>query len=287
MTRLPDNVPDILRRILERKVEEVEERRARVSWSELERRAALVDAPRGFGAALTRRIESGSAAVIAEIKKASPSKGVLREDFHPDAIAASYSREGATCLSVLTDVDFFQGADAYLQQARTACTLPVLRKDFVIDPYQILEARSLGADCVLLIVAALRPKPLQELHHLAIDLGMDVLVEVHDAAELQIALELHPALLGINNRDLRTFETRLETTLELIANLPHGERAPLLVTESGIQDPAAVQRMLDVGVNAFLVGEAFMRFPDPGQGVRALFQSAQIVRRTVSTGGAQ
>ena len=260
--------PDILRRILARKAEEVAERRARLPEQEL--RARLPEAPpvRGFRAALEARIQRGEPAVIAEIKKASPSKGVLRADFDPEAIARAYAEAGAACLSVLTDVDFFQGADAYLVQAREAAGLPVLRKDFTIDPYQVLEARVLGADCILLIAAALDDARLGELADLAASLGMDVLLEVHDAEELERALATPAPLIGINNRDLRTFEVRLETTLDLLPRIPDDR---LLVTESGILTRADVEHMRAHGVHAFLVGEAFMRAADPGAALRALF----------------
>ena len=262
--------PDILRRILARKAEEVTERRARLPEREL--RARLPEAPpvRGFRAALEARIQRGEPAIIAEIKKASPSKGVLRADFDPEAIARAYAEAGAACLSVLTDVDFFQGADAYLVRAREAAGLPVLRKDFTIDPYQVLEARVLGADCILLIAAALDDARLGELADLARSLGMDVLLEVHDAEELERALATPAPLVGINNRDLRTFEVRLETTLDLLPRIPDDR---LLVTESGILTRADVERMRAHGVHAFLVGEAFMRAPDPGAALRALFFS--------------
>jgi indole-3-glycerol phosphate synthase len=259
---------DILQRILARKAEEVRERIARTPPRELA--AAIADAPppRGFRAALEARIASGDAAVIAEVKKASPSQGVIRADFDPAAIARSYAAGGATCLSVLTDVDFFQGADAYLVAARAACPLPVLRKDFVIDEYQIHEARALGADCILLIVAALDDARLAEFAVLARDLGMDALVEAHDAAELERALRTSAALIGINNRDLRTFGTSLDTTLRLRERVPADR---LLVTESGIHSRADVARMREAGVHAFLVGEAFMRAEDPGAELARLF----------------
>ena len=262
---------DILQRILARKREEIDDRRARVSERDLQRR--LADAPpvRGFGAALRAKVAAGSAAVIAEIKKASPSKGVMRADFRPAEIAASYAAGGAACLSVLTDVDFFQGADAYLQQARASCALPVLRKDFTVDAYQVYEARALGADCILLIVAALEDRDLRELATLAQSLGLDVLVEVHDGAELDRALATGTTLIGINNRNLRTFETRLETTLELRDRVPADR---LLVTESGIHTRADVAQMRAAGVHAFLVGEAFMRADDPGAELRRLFGDA-------------
>jgi len=210
-------------------------------------------------------------AVIAEIKKASPSKGVIRENFDPVAIARSYEKGGATCLSVLTDVDFFQGADAYLQQAREACTLPVIRKDFIIDPYQVYEARTIGADCVLLIVAALSDAQLQELSQLAEQVGLDVLVEVHDEAELHRALKLNTPLIGINNRNLRTFDVSLQTTIDLLPLIPDDR---IVVTESAIHTPQDVNFMRKHNVNAFLVGEAFMRADDPGVKLAELFAGA-------------
>ena len=225
-------------------------------------------APRGFAAALQARVAVGQPAVIAEIKKASPSKGVLREDFHPAAIARSYERGGAACLSVLTDRDFFQGSDAYLREARAACLLPVIRKDFIFDPYQVLEARLLGADCVLLIAACLDDVRMAELNAQALELGMDVLIEVHDRAELERALPLPGKLIGINNRDLRSFQVSLDTTLGLLDAIPPDR---LLVTESGILAAADVALMRAHGVHAFLVGEAFMRAPDPGVALGRLF----------------
>lgn len=262
------NKSDILRRILDRKAEEVAERRARLPLGEL--RARILDLPpaRGFTAAMRRRIDGGQAAVIAEIKKASPSRGVLRADFRPADIAVSYEKGGAACLSVLTDRDFFQGDDEYLRQARAACVLPVLRKDFMVDAYQIYESRLLGADCILLIVAALEDGPMSEYAALATQLGLDVLVEVHDAAELARALRLVTPLLGINNRDLRSFETRIETTFDLLGAIPPDR---VVVTESGIQTTADVERLRARGVNGFLVGEAFMRAPDPGVELKKLF----------------
>ena len=262
---------DILNTILARKTQEVAERSARVPLAALQARVAGAPPVRGFARALQAAIANGDAAVIAEVKKASPSKGVIRPDFHPADIAVSYEFGGAACLSVLTDVDFFQGADAYLQQAREACTLPVLRKDFVIDPYQVYEARVLGADCILLIVAALDDRQLAELSDLAMRLGMDVLVEVHDIDELERALQVPVPLVGINNRNLRSFEVTLDTTLSMKDAVP---RDRLLVTESGILGPADVQVMRDAGVNAFLVGEAFMRVEEPGEGLRQLFFGA-------------
>ena len=260
--------PDILNKILARKRVEVMERAERVPLAAMAERAAQASAPRGFRAALETRIETGNAAVIAEIKKASPSKGVLREDFDPPAIALSYERGGAAALSVLTDVDFFQGADQFLTRAREACALPGLRKDFFIDAYQVYEARALGADCILLIVAALGDASIVELAGLASHLGMDTLIEVHDAEELSRVSQLEGALIGINNRNLRTFETSLDTTLKLLDGVPDGS---LVVTESGIHTPEDVSLMRNNGVHAFLVGEAFMRADDPGEKLATLF----------------
>ena len=263
---------DILRKILDVKADEIAAAKKHRALSSLRRevesdtesRRAL----RGFEAALRVRIAAGDAAVIAEVKKASPSKGVLRADFKPAEIAASYATHGAACLSVLTDVQFFQGAPTYLQQARAACPIPALRKDFMIDPYQVYEARSWGADCILLIVAALDHGLMAELEACAHELGMGVLVEVHDAAELTAALRLKTAMLGINNRNLRTFETSLATTIDL---LPRISPDKLVITESGILVGDDVKRMRDAGVNGFLVGEAFMRAPDPGVELQRLF----------------
>ena len=262
---------DVLRTILQRKVEEVAARSMVMPLHELASRTADAPQVRGFAAAVQAKIADGLPAVIAEVKKASPSKGVIRADFDPAAIARSYQAGGAACLSVLTDVDFFQGADACLQQARDACMLPVLRKDFVIDAYQVHEARVLGADCILLIVAALDDARLADLCGLALDLGMDVLVEVHDIDELERALQVPAPLLGINNRNLRTFEVSLETTLALRDAVP---RDRILVTESGIVSRADAARMRAAGVEAFLVGEAFMREPDPGAALQRLFFDA-------------
>jgi indole-3-glycerol phosphate synthase len=262
------DTPDILRKIVERKHEEIAARSARRPLEALRDRLAEASPPRPFAAALRRRVDAGAPAVIAEIKKASPSKGVLREDFRPGEIAASYARHGAACLSVLTDVDFFQGADAYLERARAACDLPVIRKDFMVDPYQVYEARAIGADCILLIAACLDDVRLAELNALAAELGMDALIEVHDAAELERALAVPNPMVGINNRNLRTFEVSLETTLGLLRQVPD-ER--LVVTESGILTRADVGLMRDHGVNAFLVGEAFMRADDPGERLAELF----------------
>ena len=259
---------DILQRILARKADEIAERRTRVTLDEMRVRCADAPSPRGFVAALRAEIATGHAAVIAEVKKASPSHRGIRADFDPAAIARSYEAGGAACLSVLTDIDFFQGADAYLREARDACALPVLRKDFTIDAYQVYEARALGADSILLIVDALGDAALGELSALAHELGMDVLVEAHDAQELQRAVATPAGLIGINNRNLRTFQTSLDTTLNLRERVPADR---LLVTESGIHTRADVQRMRTADVNAFLVGEAFMRAEDPGMELRRLF----------------
>lgn len=266
---------DILQRILEVKVAEVAQARATRSLADLESEARRTLAPgqslapRGFARSLQARSASGQPAVIAEVKRASPSKGLLRDPFEPAVIAASYERGGAACLSVLTDERFFQGAADHLRQARAACSLPVLRKDFVVDPWQIIEARTWGADCVLLIVAALDDRQLQAFEACARDLGMDVLVEVHDARELERALALRTPLIGINNRNLRTFEVSLTTTLDLLDRIPSDR---LVVTESGILAATDVRRMRDAGVNAFLVGEAFMRAADPGAALTDLFK---------------
>lgn len=259
---------DVLQRILARKREEVAERQGRVPLAELRARAADAAPTRGFADAIAAKIASGQAAVIAEIKKASPSQGVIRADFDPPAIARSYAQHGAACLSVLTDVDFFQGSDDFLQQARAACALPVLRKDFIVDAYQLHEARALGADCVLLIAAALDDAQLAEYAFLAAELGMDALIEVHDLDELERALPVPARLLGINNRNLRSFEVSLETTLALKDAVPADR---VLVTESGIRSRDDVARMRAAGVHAFLVGETFMRQPDPGGALRDLF----------------
>lgn len=262
------DTPDILKKILNRKREEVTERSAKVSVLELQARIASSPPVRGFVNAIETTIEQGKPAVIAEIKKASPSKGVIREDFDPIAIARSYAKGGATCLSVLTDVDFFQGADAYLQQARGACSLPVIRKDFIIDPYQVYESRTIGADCILLIVAALDDASLHQLSSLAQELGMDALVEVHDEEELQRALKLNAKLIGINNRNLRTFEVSLNTTIDLLSQIPADR---IVVTESAIHSSEDVVLMRQHKVNSFLVGEAFMRAEDPGAKLAELF----------------
>lgn len=262
------DAPDILKKILARKTEEIAERSERLGLRELRRQ--IDDAPpiRPFLKRLKDVIGRGDPAIIAEIKRASPSKGLLRDPFQPADIARSYAAFGATGLSVLTDRDFFQGHEDYLREARAACPLPVLRKDFVVDPYQVYEARAIGADCILLIVAALDDATLRDLTRLAADLGMDVLVEVHDAEELDRALALDASLIGINNRNLRTFETRLDTTLNLLPRIP-ADRT--VVTESGIHATPDVALMRERGVHAFLVGEAFMRAADPGAKLAELF----------------
>ena len=269
-----NNTPDILKKIITRKHEEVAERSQQASLAEMIERAAVArsaDTCRGFVGAMKNKIAAGDAAVIAEIKKASPSKGVIREHFVPADIAASYEKGGAACLSVLTDKDFFQGSEDYLRQARAACTLPVIRKDFMVDPYQVYEARAMGADCILLIVAALDDAPLYELAALATKLGMDVLVEVHDADELARALPLNLPLVGINNRNLRTFEVSLQTTLDMLKDIPDDR---IVVTESAIHSAEDVALMREHNVNAFLVGEAFMRADDPGARLATLFSTA-------------
>ncbi len=259
---------DILNRILERKAEEVAERRVQMPLAELTARIADLPDTRGFAAAIEAKIEAGLPAVIAEVKKASPSKGVIRADFNPAAIARSYAAGGATCLSVLTDRDFFQGSEAFLQQARAACTLPLLRKDFVIDPYQVHEARAIGADCILLIVSALDDDVLLQLSLLAAELDLDVLCEVHNEDEMERALALPVPLIGANNRNLHNFETSLETSLQLQQLLEYDRT---LVAESGIRTPEDVALLRAGGINAFLVGEAFMRAADPGSELRRLF----------------
>ncbi|CRM03699.1 MULTISPECIES: indole-3-glycerol phosphate synthase TrpC [Pseudomonas] len=263
------SVPTVLEKILARKAEEVAERRARVSLAELEAQAKIADAPRGFANALIKQAREKQPAVIAEIKKASPSKGVIREIFIPEDIAKSYEKGGATCLSVLTDIDYFQGSDLFLQQARAACKLPVIRKDFMVDPYQIVEARALGADCVLLIVSALDDVKMAELAAVAKSVGLDVLVEVHDGDELERALKtLDTPLVGVNNRNLHTFEVSLENTLDLLPRIP---RDRLVITESGIANRADVELMEISGVYSFLVGETFMRAENPGAELQRLF----------------
>ena len=259
---------DILKKILATKEIEVAASKAAVSLDQLQALAEAQPEPRDFVGSIYKKVVANKPAVIAEIKKASPSKGIIREDFNPAQIARSYEKGGAACLSVLTDAEYFQGSAEYLRQARAACKLPVLRKDFMIDPYQIFEARAMGADCVLLIVAALELKQMQALELLANELGMAVLVEVHDADELELALQLDTPLIGINNRNLRTFEVSLQTTLDLLKVLPEDR---FVVTESGIFTPEDVKIMRDNDVQAFLVGEAFMRQPDPGAELARVF----------------
>lgn len=260
--------PTILKKIVERKWQEVAERSAQTALSELQGLAQQQEACRGFVDQLQAKMDQGLSAVIAEAKKASPSKGVMRESFDPAEIARSYERGGAACMSVLTDRDFFQGCEDYLQQARAACSLPVIRKDFIVDPYQVVEARAIGADCILLIVACLEDGQMAELNACAAELGMDVLVEVHDQQELHRALPLGTRLLGINNRNLNTFETTLQTTFDLLPEIPADR---IVVTESAIHTQADVGAMREHGVNTFLVGEAFMRVADPGEKLRDLF----------------
>jgi indole-3-glycerol phosphate synthase len=260
--------PTVLKKILARKAEEISERKAKVTIDQLKAQLETASVARGFAKALQTKITAGESAVIAEIKKASPSKGVIREHFDPVEIAKSYELGGAACLSVLTDVDFFQGADQYLKDARAACHLPVIRKDFIIDEYQLFESRVLGADCVLLIVSALQPDQLFSLHEVAQGLGMDVLVEVHDQRELEIALAVDNPMIGINNRNLHTFDVSLDNTFDLLEQIPENR---IVITESGIHSASDVQRMKNNNVHAFLVGEAFMRTESPGQELKRFF----------------
>jgi indole-3-glycerol phosphate synthase len=265
---MSSDTPTILKNILARKQQEIIERSSVKPIAQLLEQIASASAPRGFATALEAKLAVGQSAVIAEIKKASPSKGVIREDFDPAAIAKSYAKGGAACLSVLTDVDFFQGADRYLTMARAACDLPVIRKDFIVDPYQIYEARAMGADCILLIVSALNEEQLYQLHEVAITMGMDVLIEVHDIAELNTALKLDNPMVGINNRNLHSFDVSLDNTFQLLEHIPKGK---IVITESGIDHRDDVVAMRENNVNAFLVGEAFMRSDEPGERLRELF----------------
>ena len=265
------DTPTVLRRICDRKREEIEERKALRSLETLKEQACAQPAPRGFIDALRARANAGHPAVIAEVKKASPSKGVIREDFDPADIAKSYEAGGAACLSVLTDIDFFQGADDYLRVARAACQLPVIRKDFTLDPYQIWESRALGADALLLIVACLDDAQLADLYVESREAHLDVLVEVHDRTELERALKLDLNLIGINNRDLHTFDTSLQTTLDLLSDVPADVT---VVTESGLHTAADMKLMLDHGVSVFLIGESFMRQPSPGDALSAMMNDA-------------
>ncbi len=261
-------IADILIQIIARKKQEIKQRQADISEAKLMAQIQTVSAPRGFVKAIQKNIAQNRPAIIAEIKKASPSKGVIREHFVPAEIAQSYAEGGATCLSILTDIDFFQGSDKYLQQARAACNLPVIRKDFIIDPYQVYEARSINADCILLIAACLTDIQLKELNNLAHQLDMDVLIEVHNLAELERVLPLNNPLVGINNRNLRTFEVDLKTTLDLLPIIPKDR---IVITESGISKAEDVQLMQQNKVNGFLVGEAFMRAENPGQQLHTFF----------------
>ncbi len=264
------DTPDILKKILQTKSNEIARRKSRMSISDLEEIAGDLGATRGFYNALASKIQSKKPAIIAEIKKASPSKGIIREDFQPTEIAQDYAMNGATCISVLTDKEYFQGSEVYLQMARQACPLPVLRKDFIIDPYQIIESRAVGADCILLIVSALSEDQMQELAAAAKEHGMDVLVEVHNQEELELAIQLDTPLIGINNRNLHSFETSLQTSIDLKTLIPENR---LVITESGIHNPEDVQLMLDNEIFGFLVGEAFMKAERPGIKMRELFDS--------------
>ena len=268
---MSSDTPTVLRRICDRKLEEIQERKARRTLDTLKEQALAQPGPRGFIDALRAKANAGHPAVIAEVKKASPSKGVIREDFNPADIAKSYENGGAACLSVLTDIDFFQGADGYLKLARAACQLPAIRKDFTLDPYQIWESRALGADALLLIVACLDDAQLADLYAEAREAQLDVLVEVHDRVELQRALALDLDLVGINNRDLHTFDTSLQTTLDLLSDVPAGVT---VVTESGLHTAGDMRLMLDCGVSTFLIGESFMRQPSPGDALAAMLSDA-------------
>jgi indole-3-glycerol phosphate synthase len=266
--RMNSETPTILKKIVDRKWQEIDQRSAAIALEEHRARAFDMPVCRGFVAAIEQKLGNGLSAVIAEIKKASPSKGVIREDFRPAEIAESYERAGAACLSVLTDKDFFQGDEAYLQEARSAVSLPVIRKDFMVAPYQIYESKVVNADCVLLIAACLTKDQMQELAGIAGELGLDVLVEVHNAQELETALTLNTKLIGINNRDLHSFEVSLENTFSLLSSIPEDK---IVVTESGIHTIDDVEAMRAKHVNAFLVGEAFMRAKDPGDELARLF----------------
>ncbi len=262
------NTPDILKKIIKRKEQEIDDRVKTKSIEQVIELAKDASPVRGFVDSMKARLAKGDPAIIAEIKKASPSKGLIREDFHPAKIAKSYEEGGASCISILTDIDFFKGSDAYLKQARAACNLPVIRKDFIIDPYQVYESRMMGADCILLIVTVLDNMKLNQLYSLARALDMDVLIEVHDEEELLRSLPLGADLVGINNRNLRNFDTSLHTTIDLLPQIPEGR---IVVTESGIHNSEDVTLMRENDVNAFLVGEAFMRADDPGSALKKLF----------------
>ncbi|MEE4292190.1 MAG: indole-3-glycerol phosphate synthase TrpC [Cycloclasticus sp.] len=261
------DTPDVLKKILARKHEEIAERLKHTSIDDLKRKIAVASPVRGFVKSIKKKLDQGETAIIAEVKKASPSKGLLRENFVPADIAISYEAGGAACLSVLTDKDFFQGSETYLKEARAACSLPVIRKDFIVAPYQVYEARAMGADCILLIVAALDDEALHGLYQLANELGLDVLVEVHDGDELERALRLNLALVGINNRNLRTFETSLQTTVSLLDRIPDGV---IVVSESGIHQSDDIVMLKEHNVHTFLIGEAFMRCDDPGVALKEL-----------------
>ncbi|MBZ0335013.1 indole-3-glycerol phosphate synthase [Marinobacter sp. JH2] len=263
-----DRTPTILRKIVERKWQEVDERKPKTSMADLKAMAGDQPPARGFANALRSRIEQQQTAVIAEIKKASPSKGILRDPFEPEAIAESYEKGGAACLSVLTDQDFFQGHEDYLKAARAACSLPVIRKDFMVAPYQVYESRAIGADCILLIAACLTKDQMQELEGIAHEIGLDVLVEVHNGEEMDDALTLSTPLVGINNRNLHTFEVSLDTTFDLYQRIGSDR---LAITESGIMTRADVQTMTERGIYGFLIGESFMRAPEPGEKLQELF----------------
>ncbi|RMJ03238.1 Indole-3-glycerol phosphate synthase [Marinobacter litoralis] len=263
-----DRTPTILRKIVDRKWQEVDERKPKTSIADLKAMAGDQPPARGFAHALRSRIEQQQAAVIAEIKKASPSKGILRDPFEPEVIAESYEKGGAACLSVLTDQDFFQGHEDYLKAARAACSLPVIRKDFMVAPYQVYESRAIGADCILLIAACLTKDQMQELEGIAHEIGLDVLVEVHNGEEMDDALTLSTPLVGINNRNLHTFEVSLDTTFDLYQRIGSDR---LAITESGIMTRADVQAMTERGIYGFLIGESFMRAPDPGEKLQELF----------------
>ena len=265
------DTPTVLRRICDRKLEEIQERKTTRSVEALKHEALAQSSPRGFIDSLRMRVSAGEPAVIAEVKKASPSKGVIREHFDPAELAKSYESGGATCLSVLTDIDFFQGADEYLLAARAACQLPAIRKDFTLDSYQIWESRALGADAILLIVACLDDAQLADLYAEAREAHLDVLVEVHDRVELERALTLDLDLVGINNRDLHTFDTSLQTTLDLLSEVPAGVT---VVTESGLHTAADMKLMLNQGVSTFLIGESFMRQPSPGDALSNMMRLA-------------
>ncbi|MEE9352319.1 MAG: indole-3-glycerol phosphate synthase TrpC [Thiotrichaceae bacterium] len=265
------DTPDILKKILTTKAQEIAQRSAKKNLNALMEEASKADAVRPFVGALQASVAAGNPAIIAEIKKASPSKGVMRENFVPAEIAQNYEQGGASCLSVLTDKNYFQGSEAYLQQARAACSLPVLRKDFTVDPYQVYEARAVAADCILLIVSALEDTQMAELYSLATELGMDALIEVHDEQELERALKIDAPLVGINNRNLRTFETDLNTTIRMLDDIPDNR---IIVTESGIHTVEDIKLMRDHQVNTFLVGEAFMRADNPGNELQKLFYTS-------------